>query len=378
MAGQLIKRGERNFIVRVYLGRDANGKRDYLNQTVRGSKKDTQALLNKLLRDKDMGVLVEPARMSLDDYLDHWLETSVKPRVREGSYQEYASTLRRNVRPVLGAKKLGSIKPVDVQGLYSEMQKRGLKDSVRYTHTVFKDALKQAVKWQMLSQNPADFVDLPKPSRPKVQALTQEEAQRFLEAAKSNRWYCFFSLLLSTGLRPSEALGLYWTDVDLARGTVTIRRGLRRLKGKWVLEEPKTPNARRTIPLPLSLTALLSEHLTRQREVGFDGPLVFTSPVGAPKHEDGIVKDYFKPLLKKAGLPNSVRLYDLRHTHATLLLLAGVHPKVVSERLGHSNITITLNTYSHVLPNMQQAAADKLEAMLFPTLETVPEIHLTN
>ncbi len=378
MAGQILKRGERNFIVRVYLGRDANGKRDYLNQTVRGSKKDAQALLNKLLRDKDMGALVEPARMSLDEYLDHWLETSVKPRVREGSYQEYASTLRRNVRPILGAKKLGSIKPVDIQGLYTEMQKRGLKDSVRYTHTVFKDALRQAVKWQMLSQNPADFVDLPKPSRSKVQALTQEESQRFLEAAKSTRWYCFFSLLLSTGLRPSEALGLYWTDVDLARGTVTIRRGLRRLKGKWALEEPKTPNSRRTIPLPLSLIALLSEHLTRQRELGFDGPLVFTSPTGAPKHEDGIVKDYFKPLLKKAGLPNSVRLYDLRHTHATLLLLAGVHPKVVSERLGHSNITITLNTYSHVLPNMQQAAAEKLEAMLFPTPEIVPEIHLPN
>jgi integrase len=219
----------------------------------------------------------------------------------------------------------------------------------------------------MLTQNPADFVDLPKPSRPKVQALTQEESQRFLEVAKSTRWYCFFSLLLGTGLRPSEALGLYWTDVDLARGTVTIRRGLRRLKGKWVLEEPKTPNARRTIPLPLSLTALVSEHLTRQRELGFDGSLVFTSPTGAPKHEDGIVKDYFKPLLKKAGLPHSIRLYDLRHTHATLLLLAGVHPKVVSERLGHSNITITLNTYSHVLPNMQQAATDKLEALLFST-----------
>ena len=115
-----------------------------------------------------------------------------------------------------------------------------------------------------------------------------------------------------------------------------------------------------------------------QREQGFDGPLVFTSPTGAPKHEDGIVKDYFKPLLMKAGLPKTVRLYDLRHTHATLLLLAGVHPKVVSERLGHSNITITLNTYSHVLPNMQQAASDKLEAMLFSEPEVPAEIPLAN
>ena len=187
MAGQIIKRSERNFIVRIYLGRDVTGKRDYLNQTVRGTKKDAQAVLNKLLRDKDMGALIEPARMSLDDYLDHWLETSVKPRVREGTHQEYTATLRRNVRPTLGAKKLGSIKPVDIQGLYTEMQKRGLKDSVRYTHTVLKDALKQAVKWQMLAQNPADFVDLPKMSRSKVQALTQEETQRFLEVARTTK-----------------------------------------------------------------------------------------------------------------------------------------------------------------------------------------------
>lgn len=378
MAGQIIPRGNRIFLVRVYLGRDANGKRDYHNQTVRGSKKDAQMVLNKLLRDKDLGALIEPARMSLNEYLDHWLETSVKPRVREGTHQEYAGTLRRNVRPILGAKKLGSLKPVDIQGLYSDMRKRGLTDSVRFTHTVFKDALRQAVKWQMLGQNPADFVDLPKPSRSKMQSLTQEESQRFLEVAKTTRWYCFFSLLLSTGLRPSEALGLYWSDLDLAKGTLTVRRGLRRLKGKWALEEPKTPNARRTLPIPSSLISLLSIHMEKQKELGFDGPLVFTSPTGAPKHEDGIVKDYFKPILKKADLPNKVRLYDLRHTHATLLLIAGVHPKVVAERLGHSNITITLNTYSHVLPNMQQAATEKLEAMLFAAPDTKQKSSLTN
>jgi integrase len=278
VAGQIVPRGKRTFLVRVYLGRDANGKREYHSQTVRGSKKDAQSVLNKLLHDKDMGTLIEPARMSLDEYLDHWLETSVKPRVREGTHQEYAATLRRNVRPILGAKKLGSIKPVDIQAVYTDMHKRGLTDSVRFTNTVLKDALKQAVKWQMLSQNPADFVDLPKVSRPKVQALTQEESQRFLEVAKSKRWYCFFSLLLSTGLRPSEALGLYWTDLNLAKGTLTVRRGLRRLKGKWVFEEPKSPSARRTLPLPASLVSLLSAHMEEQRELGFDGPLVFTSP----------------------------------------------------------------------------------------------------
>ena len=376
-AGQIIKRGERNFVVRVYIGRDGNGKRKYLNRTVKGAKKDAQALLNKLLRDKDLGTLAAPSRISLDEYLDHWLETAVKPRVREGTHAEYAATLRRNVRPVLGARRLDRIKPVDIQSLYSEMQGRGLKSSVRYTHAVLRNAFSQAVKWQMLNQNPADFVDLPRQSESKVRALTQEEANRFLETAKESRWYCFFSLLLSTGLRPSEALGLYWTDIDLAKETLTVRRGLRRIKDKWLIDEPKTPNARRTVPLPLSLVSLLSDHMAAQLEQGIDEPLVFTSPNGGPKHEDGVVKDYFKPLLKKAGLPKSVRLYDLRHTHATLLLLAGVHPKVVSERLGHSSIVITLNTYSHVLPNMQKEATEKLEALLFSTPERVGE-HLPN
>lgn len=349
------------------LGRDAQGKRDYLNETVRGSKKDAQAVLNKLLRDKDLGVLIEPARMSLDEYLDHWLETAVKPRVRTRTHKEYSDTLRRYVRPRIGARRLGNLKPVDVQAVYSEMQVEGLAGMVRLTHTLLKGALRQAVQWQMLARNPAEYVDLPKrKSGGRARALTQAEVEHFLEETARSKWHIFFHLMVSTGFRPSEALALTWRDVDLGKGTLTVRHSLGWVKGekRFVFNNPKTPSSRRTVPLPFGLVRLLSEHMTEQFGRGH-ADLVFCTRAGTPARQRVIVQEAFKPAIHRADLSGETRLYDLRHTHATLLLLAGVHPKVVSERLGHSSILITLDVYSHVLPNMQQEAAEHLDAMLY-------------
>ena len=367
MAGQILTRGKRNFIVRVYLGRDSEGTRKYMNETVRGTKKEAQALLNRLLRDKDLGMLIEPARMSLDAYLQHWLTTSVKPRVRARTFGEYDSTLKRYVTRRIGALPLGSIKPVDIQGVYSEMQEEGLGGMVRLTHTLLKGALAQAVKWQMLMRNPADYVDLPKrKSSAKMRALNKAEVESFLVATAQSKWHVFFHLMVATGLRPSEALALTWKDIDLARGTLTVSKSLGWLKGekRFVFNDPKTPASRRTVPLPFGLVRFLSEHMTRQYDLGFRD-LVFTTRAGDPSHQRVIVQEAFKPAIRRAGLKEDTRLYDLRHTHATLLLLADVHPKVVSERLGHSSVSITLDVYSHVLPNMQQEAADRLDALLY-------------
>lgn len=380
MAGQIIKRGERNFLVRVYLGRDAEGKRKYENRTVRGTKKDAQAMLTRLLLAKDTGQVVEDPRKTLNEYLDEWLEAAVKPRVRGRTYREYAATLRRYVRPVLGAQRLISIRPVDVQDLYSGMQQQGRSGSVRLTHTLLKGALAQAVKWQMLNRNPADYVDLPKKKQTsKVRALSKDEAERFLGATKHSRWHVFFHLLVATGLRPSEALGLTWKDIDLAKGTLTVRHSLSWDKDvkRFVLQEPKTPLSRRTIPLPYGLVKLLSEHMTVQQEQGF-GEMVFCSRTGNPPHQRTIVQEAFKPAIIKAGLNKATRLYDLRHTHATLLLLLGVQSKVVAERLGHSSSKITLDVYSHVLPNMQQEAAEKLDALLYSSEDNNLEAAVKN
>lgn len=380
MAGQIVKRGERNFIVRVFIGRDATGTRKYMNQTVKGTKKAAQALLNRLLREQDTGVLVEPARMSLDEYLDHWLSTSVKPRVRTRTLRNYTDTLRLYVRPRIGSRRLGDIKAVDIQAVYSEMQENGLSSMVRLTHTLLKGSLTQAVKWQMIARNPADYVDLPK-RKPtgKARALSKSEVESFLGATARSKWHVFFHLMVATGLRPSEALALTWKDIDLGKGTLTVQHSLGWLKGekRFVLNDPKTASSRRTLPLPYGLVKLLSEHMTAQFDIGFTD-LVFTTRAGTPSHQRVIVQEAFKPALERAGLPKETRLYDLRHTHATLLLLAGVHPKVVSERLGHASVAITLDVYSHVLPNMQQEAAERLEAMLYAPSPSEVTAHTKN
>lgn len=228
-----------------------------------------------------------------------------------------------------------------------------------------------------------------------MKVLTPEQAKKFLEACVYNRWGILFELLLISGMRPSEALGLKWEDIDWKNNRIAVQRTLTRVKNNWQLKEPKTPQSRRTIPLPREVMNDLKEHRKQQSEeklkakeyinydkdknkfkpekweeklkdpkVYVDYGLVFATETGRPLDLANINYQYFKPLLKNAGLPN-IRLYDLRHTCATLLLLAGENPKVVSERLGHANITLTLDTYSHVLPTMQEEATQKLKQMLF-------------
>ncbi|MNR86726.1 putative prophage phiRv2 integrase [compost metagenome] len=374
MAGQIIPRGDRTWLVRVYLGRDPEtGKRRYHNHTVHGTKKDAQRYLNGVLREKDMGTFVEPSAVSLNEYLKQWLESAAKHSVRERTYEGYCKILDRYVRPTLGSRRLSEISPLDIQALYTSLRKLNLSArTIRYAHAVLRSALKQAVKWRMLAQNPADFVDLPRQAKKEMHALSPEEADRFLKAAACDRWGIIFSLAIATGMRPGEYLGLQWKDVDLRAGTITVQRVLVRVKGGWRFTEPKTSRSRRTIPLPTSLVRALSEYKHEQAaQIIAAGStyqrldLVFANRVGAPLDENNLVKRHFKPIVKAAALPTSLRLYDLRHSCATLLLAAGENPKVVSERLGHASITLTLDTYSHVLPTMQQGAAEKLEAMLF-------------
>lgn len=374
--GEISQRGENKFVVRVFLGRDGNGKRKRVAKTVHGTIKDAKKALTALLRDADLGLLAENGNITLDEYLDKWLETSVKPHLRSKTYRGYKSSLSRYFREPLGAKKLSKITTMDIQSIYADMLSKKLAPAtVIYAHAVIREALQQAVKWQMLTRNPADFVDLPKQrSKPEMYAMNQEEIAKFRAVAKPSKWYTLFELMLGTGLRPSEALGLTWRNVDLAKGTLAVVQTLAKHNNNdWKFEDPKTQKGRRSITLPASIVTLLSDHMSAQKALGLPNPhdLLFHTIEGLPASENSISQNVFKPLIIKAKLPGQIRLYDLRHTHATLLLLAGVHPKVVSERLGHSSIVITLNTYSHVLPNMQAEAAEKLEAFAYaaPLLE---------
>ena len=376
MAGQIIKRGENKYLVRVPLGTDANGKRIYHNKTIHGRKQDAQRYRTKILRKRDLGELVEPSKELLGAYLERWLEASARPRLAPSTFITYEKYVSFYLVPGLGDRQISKLEPLEIQEFYNGLVKKGLSaKTVRNIHGVLNSALKQAARWELIRRNPAALVDLPKYNKPEMKVFTPEQAAQFMEAVIYSPHKALFSLLLSSGMRPGEALGLKWGDVDTKRGRVHVQRALSRTKEGWVLREPKTPQSRRAIPLPPSVMADLKEHRAAQVEERLrvkdyaDHDLVFADSGGEPLNPNNIYKRHFKPLLEDAGLPD-LRLYDLRHTCATLLLAAGEHPKVVSERLGHASVTLTLDTYSHVLPDMQDRATAKLESMLFNDAHT--------
>jgi integrase len=374
MAGQIIKRRDKVWIVRIFTGRDSEGKRRYLNKTIYGTKKDANTYLSATLTAMSAGTFVESSPLTVNAYLDNWLEAAARPRVRERTFTSYEDVLRLYIRPTLGNKKLSDLRPLDLQGLYSDMQARGLSArTIRYAHSVLASALTQAVKWRMAAQNPAMLVELPRSSRKEMEALSPEDVTRFLAEAATDHLGVLFAFALATGLRPSEFMGLQWKDIELGKGIVTVCRTLvRRKGGGWYYGEPKTPRSRRNIPLPASMLRALITHKRQQSETRLKAgeeyqnhDLVFATGDGTPLLLRNIIRRHFRPTLKRAGLPETLRLYDLRHTCATLMLSAGVHPKVASERLGHSSVTLTMDVYSHVLPSMQQDATEKLESILF-------------
>ena len=373
MAGQIIRRGDRKWMVRVYMGTDTDTKkRRYHNKTVSGSKKDAERYLAATLRSRDLGTFVEPTRMSLNSYLDRWLEDSVKPRVRPRTLQDYNRFLDQFVRPVLGNRRLDSLRSTDIQSLYTGIGEQASAHAVVHTHRPLRAALRQAVRWQMLARNPAEDVAVPKEPRGETCALSAADVARFhAEAAKHPRGFVF-TFTLATGLRPGEVQALRWKDCDLDAGSVTVKRNLVHLKGgRWEFGEPKTRRSCRTIPLPRSVARDLQSHRATQsaRKLRLggavqDNDLVFANETGGPLDAQNLAYRTLKPILRAAGLPTKFRWYDCRHTCATVLLSAGENPKVVSERLGHASVAFTLDRYASVLPGMQEEASERLERIL--------------
>ncbi len=369
--GCINKRGADTWQVCVYLGKDS-GKRKYHRRTVHGTKTDAQKVLNALLREQDQGTFVEPTKLTLNEYLDQWLESAVRPRSSHRTADGYAALLKRYIRQPLGHRKLDKLQVMDIQKVYGGMLTKGLSARVvRHAHSALHNALRQAVKWNMIARNPSDLVELPKVPHIERRVLSPEEAQRFLEATSDMPHGLIFEMALLSGMRPEEYLALQWADIDLARGTAQVRRALVRHNGGWSFEQPKTKKSRRTITLPTPLLSKLTAHKRKQSEwrlkVGSEWQnhdLVFSGETGTPLSIPNLTYRYFRPILIKAELPQ-IRLYDLRHSCATLLLIAEENPKVVSERLGHSTVVLTLDTYSHVLPTMQEKATARLQKMLY-------------
>jgi len=368
-SGQLISRGPHTWLVRVSLGREPeNGTRKYHNGTIRGSFREVQTYLTTKLQERDIGRLPRTAAISLNQYLDQWLATAAKPRLRPKSYSDYEALLRLHIRPVFGASPIGAISQFDIQSVYAQMSERGLSPrTIEYTIAVLQSAFRQAVRWKMLFEDPCVGLDLPRMKRREMDALGVEECRRFLAIARESSWFGLFALALTTGMRPSEYLALKWNDIDWQRGTASVCRTIQRSGSGWTFEDTKRKRSRRLVKLQGFVLEALENVRNSQRppaegEFIAEHDLIFRSGAGTPLRQR-TVKREFRKLLATAGI-RSIRLYDLRHTAATLGIAAGVSVKVISDQLGHASIAFTLERYSHVLPSIQDEAAAKVERLL--------------
>jgi integrase len=352
----------------------------YVVQTVEGPKRryvsgktrdEVHDKLIEALGNRSQGLVFDAGSLTVGEYLTRWLKDSVRGTVRISTYEVHRHMIEPHIVPALGRLKLKDLNPAHVRGFYREKLDSGLSAAtVRKMHGVLRKALKQAVVDGLIPRNVCEAVKPPKIERKEITPLDREQAKALLEAAVGDRLEALYVLAVHTGIREGELLGLKWEDADLERGVLRLRRALVREGGKTALGDLKTAKSRRSVRLTRTAAIALRSHLERQLEemervgslyqpVG----LVFATESGTLINPSNLRNRSFKPLLKRAGLPN-ICFHDLRHTCATLLLSQGTHPKLVQELLGHATIAMTLDTYSHFLPSMGDQTVRAMEAAL--------------
>ena len=340
------------------------------------TRKAAEAALRELVAGVDAGRYVERSTKTVGEYLDEWLEV-VQPRLRPTSWSSYRQAVA-HIKGRIGAVPLQSLVPLEVENLYKELlatrgrQGRPLSPkTVRGVHVVLRKALADAERLGLVVRNAAAAAKPPVPSKHEHTTWTAEQLARFLRSLEGERLSAAFVLLATTGMRRGEALGLRWSDVGLEGGRLSIVQTITTVRDKMVITPPKTARSRRLVSLDPETVDALRDHRRRQNEerlrVGEawsgDGDFVFTNEIGEPVHPSALSR-LFVSSVRRAGLP-TIRLHDLRHTYATVALGVGVHPKIVSERLGHATISVTLDLYSHVTPAIDAEAAALVASKIF-------------
>ena len=365
--GSITRRADGRWMARVDLGWQ-DGKRR--RKTLYGrTKREVQDKLRETLHRTEKGLPPIPEQETVGAFLRRWLEI-VRGKVRPRTHKSYEQVVRIHLEPGIGRVRLAKLTPLDVSAWFESRHAAGVGGrTIHYARAVLRAALNQALKWELVSRNVASLTDPPRYRAREIAPLTPEQTRKFLAAVAGHRLEALFTVAVGLGLRLGEALGLPWDAVNLDAGTLSVRQTLERAGKQPRFGEPKSARGRRTITLPRIVTAALRKHRTRQLQDRLisgerwnDSGLVFTTEAGAPL--DGCnVNRTFKAVLRRAGLP-AIRYHDLRHTAATLLLAQGVDPRTIMETLGHSQISLTLNTYAHVVPALQRKAAAKMDDIL--------------
>ncbi|HUP69960.1 MAG TPA: tyrosine-type recombinase/integrase [Acidimicrobiales bacterium] len=343
------------------------------------TKDEAEKALARTLADAQKGIVLDPGKVTLGEYLEDWLASvsrSLKPTTLEG----YAHAARVWIIPRIGGYRLTAVTPEVLEKLYATLETEGRQDgtgglgsrAVRLAHQVLHLALGQAAKRQRILTNPADAgLHLPRQTRKPFRTWNEVEARRFLEACRGDRLVALWTLMVSTGMRRGEAVGLRWEDVDLKASRLSVVQHVVVVNNRPLIQEIKTPTSRRSLVLYPNVVTVLRKHRAAQKEehlfVGggwVESGLVFTTATGGVLHPRNMLRS-FDAVVAKAGVPD-ITMHDLRHTAASLALRAGVHPKLVQEMLGHARVAITLDLYSHVVEEMHHDATDKLGRLLFP------------
>jgi len=376
--GSIYKRQDGSWIGQVSTGYDPSTGKLKRKSFYGKTRKEVVDKMAQPMQDVRNGTYVEPSITTLGEWMNTWLTAYKKGQLRPGTYENYEVLVNTHINPGLGKIPLAKLQAHTLQNFYNEKLESGRKDgkgglstrTVRYFHAIIREALEQAVKEGILPRNVADATSPPVIKNKQMQILTESELLTFLESVKEDRLYVAYVMVATTGLRRGELLGLCWDCVALDKGFITVKRELLALnKGLLMQESTKTKSGKRNVTLTDDAIRELKIYKKRQLEEKLflgeayqDNGLVFCKEDGTALNPKDFTK-HFQRLLIKAGVPK-VRFHDMRHLHATLLLQRSVPAKLVQERLGHSSITMTLDLYSHVTPEMAKIAAESLNGLL--------------
>jgi len=368
--GSIVPLGKDSWRVQLYTGKGSDGKYHRQVETVKGRKSDAERRLRELLGNLDKGAYTPPGKLTVGQHLNNWLAGYVTTNCSLRTLDGYKSIIEHHLSPNLGHFLLRQLTPQAIQLYYGKACQELSARTVHHQHRVLSEALKYAVRQGLLGRNPCELVDPPKPRRKAMRTLDPSEVNALVEAAEDSYYFPVIYTALSTGLRQAEVLALRWRDLDLGIiPSVSVNRVLYRRNGNYGFHEPKTAHSRRLVEMTPKLAAFLKgyrqgrEALWRElgKELGLDD-LVFTNVKGNPICSSSLDREFGR-ILVKAGLKN-VRFHDLRHTFASLMLLRGAKPKVISEALGHSSVAFTMDVYSHILQGMQSEAMILLDEVL--------------
>jgi integrase len=367
--GGIRARGAGRWELKFDLGRDpASGQRITKYVSFRGTKREAQAELNRILNRRNEGTYVDPTKMTVAEYLEHWLAVDIDRRVARKTAARHRGIARHQIIPSLGRIPLRKLTATHIEAAEAELQRSGYvkgrklgegltAQTVLHVHRTLSQALAHAVKTGVLFKNPAEQVKPPRPPRREIAILSKAEVAALLRTAEGTALYLPELVGVTTGMRRGEILGLRWSDIDLKRGTLTVNQSLERAKGKSVLKPPKTAGSRRTITLPALTVEALKVHRDAQAVDRWLGKLelVLAHADGSPLDPDSLTKA-FDRLVVAVGV-RRITFHGLRHTHISHQLMDGVHVKIVSERAGHASVSTTLSVYAAFIPSMQADAA---------------------